>query len=423
MPVTVIVGAQWGDEGKGKLTDALAAESALVIRAQGGNNAGHTVVVGDETYKLHLLPSGILRQETPCLITDGVAINPQVLLGEIEALQERDLPCDNLTISPRCHLILPYHIALDEGQESSQLTRIGTTKRGNGPVFADKMSRLGIRIAHLAEPDALRAALEENLTLKNPVLRGVFGHPGFEVGPLMDELLALWPDLEPFVGDPLPVVHAALEADAPILVEGAQGVLLDINFDMYPYVTSSHPGASGATLGTGIPVNRITEIIGVVKAYTTRVGVGPFPTEQSGDIADALRERGGEYGTTTGRPRRIGWLDLPLLRHACDTNGFTSLCVTKVDVLDDLETIPVCSSYLKGHDRLTEFPHTLRGWELVEPVYQQLAGWRTDTSRAAINADLPPALQTYLGRIEGATGVPVNYVSCGASREALVKRR
>lgn len=422
MPVTVIVGAQWGDEGKGKLTDALAAESAMVIRAQGGNNAGHTVVVGDETYKLHLLPSGILHTQTPCLITDGVAINLQILLGEIAALISRGIPCDNLTISPRCHLILPYHVALDEGQEASTASPIGTTKRGNGPVFADKMSRLGIRIAHLSDPDALRKALTENLTLKNPVLREVFGHPGFTVDPLMHELLALWPDLEPYVGDPLPLVWAALESDAPILVEGAQGVLLDINFDMYPYVTSSHPGASGATLGTGIPVNRINEIIGVVKAYCTRVGVGPFPTELHDVTADKLRERGAEYGTTTGRPRRIGWLDLPLLRHAAETNGFTALCLTKVDVLDDLAVIPVCSSYGQGENRLAEFPHTPSKWEKVEPIYQHLDGWKSTTSEACTPADLPPALRLYLSRIEGATGVPIKYVSCGPKRDALVTR-
>jgi len=422
VPVQVIVGAQWGDEGKGKVTDYLTARSDLVVRAQGGNNAGHTVVVGTETYKLHLLPSGILHPDKRCVITDGVAINPTVLVGEIESLRNRGLPCDNLKISPRCHLILPYHIALDEGQEGSALTRIGTTKRGNGPVFADKMSRLGIRLAHLQEPETLRQLLQENLFVKNPVLRECFGHPGFEVEPLAEELLTLGAFLKPFVADTAATVQESLRAGERILVEGAQGVLLDINFDMYPYVTSSHPGASGATLGTGIPVNAIGTITGVAKAYTTRVGVGPFPTELDTELGDRVRERGAEYGTTTGRPRRVGWLDLVLLRYAARTNGFTELCITKVDVLDQVDQLQVCVGYQRGGVDITEFPHTAKGWEQIQPVYEAMPGWLRDTGDCEVESSLPPDLVRYLRRIEEFVGVPVRYVSCGSNRTAMVVR-
>ncbi|MEO7994218.1 MAG: adenylosuccinate synthase, partial [bacterium] len=377
MPVQVIVGAQWGDEGKGKVTDYLTARSHLVVRAQGGNNAGHTVVVGSDVYKLHLLPSGILHPEIPCLITDGVAINPTVILDEITRLRDRGIPCTNLTISPRCHVILPYHVALDEGKEShSQTTHIGTTRRGNGPVFADKMSRTGIRLGHLAEPDTLRRMIGENLFIKNTLLRECFDHPGFDADTIMHDLLALWPQIAPYVADTQLIVRDALRAKRNILVEGAQGVLLDINSDMYPYVTSSHPGSSGATLGTGIPVNAVTTITGVVKAYTTRVGVGPFPTELNDAQGDALRERGGEYGTTTGRPRRIGWLDLPLLRYAVETNGMTEICLTKVDVLDGLAEIPVCVGYDINGVPSEEFPHTISGWDFVTARYAVLPGWQ-----------------------------------------------
>lgn len=422
VPVQVIVGAQWGDEGKGKVTDYLTARCDLVVRAQGGNNAGHTVVVGDQTYKLHLLPSGILHPDKRCVITDGVAINPGVLVGEIQALRERGMPCDNLKISPRCHLIMPYHIALDEGQEGSDLTRIGTTKRGNGPVFADKMSRLGIRLAHLYEPDTLRRILGENLFVKNPVLRECFGHAGFDVEPIAKEMLAYGEFLKPFVADTAATVQESLRAGEKILVEGAQGVLLDINFDMYPYVTSSHPGSSGAALGTGIPVNAIGTITGVAKAYTTRVGVGPFPTELATEFGDRIRERGAEYGTTTGRPRRVGWLDLVLLRYAVRTNGFTELCITKVDVLDELPELQVCVGYQRDGVDLAEFPHTAAGWDHVTPVYESMMGWQSDTSRCSDAEGIPMALSAYIRKIEAFCGVPVKYVSCGSGRTAMVVR-
>ena len=421
MPVTVITGAQWGDEGKGKVTDYFTQRSDAVIRVQGGNNAGHTVVIGDETFQMHLVPSGILHPGKPALIGDGVVINPGVIAGEIRDLKRRGINCENLKISPRAHLIMPYHIALDEMREVRPgKFHIGTTKRGIGPVYSDKAARFGIRVGDLLDRGELELKLRHALTEKNVLLREVYGHPGCDPMQIMDEYLGYRRELASYIDDPLPIVRELLAGGKELLAEGAQGTLLDIDHGTYPYVTSSHPISAGACLGTGISPGSIKRNVGVVKAYLTRVGEGPFPTELKDDLGNALREKGGEYGTTTGRPRRVGWLDLVLLNYAHQINGFTEIVLTKLDILDELDEIRVCVAYKHQGTVVTYPPGDLgRLWE-VEPIYESLPGWKTPISEICRCEDLPANAQKYVAFISKKIGIPVSNIACGRARRQMI---
>jgi adenylosuccinate synthase len=420
MPSVVVVGAQWGDEGKGKITDLLAEQAALVLRYQGGTNAGHTVNVGGEVFKLHLIPSGILHRNVTCAMGDGTLIDPVELAEEISGLKSRGHDCDNLIVSGNAHVIMPYHCLLDgltEDQGGS--AGIGTTRRGIGPAYNDKLGRVprGLRMWDLLDPDIFRARVEEQMAVKNRLLTAFYGHEPMDVAEVMDGVTAAAAAVRRHIGDLRPLVREALAADAFILLEGAQGTFLDPDYGTYPHVTSSHPVSGGACLGTGVPPTAISRVIMVAKAYTTRVGRGPFPTELTDSLGEALRERGGEYGTTTGRPRRCGWFDAVIVRGAAGVNGATELAITKLDVLDTLDRISLCVGYKIGGEVLEFPPGNLDLLDRVEPVCEEMPGWKQDISRAASIADLPARCRAYLDRLQDLVGVPIGIVSVGAERE------
>jgi adenylosuccinate synthase len=422
MPATVITGCQWGDEGKGKVTDYLTTTADIVVRSQGGNNAGHTVVHRGERFKLHVIPSGILHPDKLNLIAGGVAIHPPSLVKEIDDLQARGVICSNLRISPSCHIVFPYHIELDKLEEKRRgAQRIGTTARGNGPVFADKMARSGFRLLDCLRDDfleRLRYVLEE----KNCLFSLFHGVEGFAAEQIYDEYMPLLNRIKPHIADVKKILRDARKEGKQVLFEGAQGVLLDIDYGIYyPYVTSSHPGAIGACISTGWPPNALDRVIGVAKAYLTRVGEGPFPSELHGELGDAVRNRGGEFGTTTGRPRRVGWLDLVLLKYACEINGLDGLALTKVDVLDDLDEVKVVTAYSLEGFETQDVPLEQEVLNRAEPVYKTLPGWKTDTTSIAKAAEIPPKLKDYMGFIGDFCGVKISYISCGQSREQMVE--
>lgn len=414
MAVTAVVGGHWGDEGKGKVVDALAAGADMVIRYNGGNNAGHTIVGPHGTLKLHLVPSGICHPQVDCLIGPGVVVNPTALLDEIAMLQAAGVSTARLRVSTRAHLLFPFHVALDEKTEAERGRRAhGTTKRGIWPVYADKAARVGIRAGDLLEPAFLRERLREIARRASLALGRTV--PLDEV----ERLAAEWVErLGPMVADTHPLVQAALRTDARIILEGHLGVMRDLDWGIYPYVTSSTCLAGGACAGAGVPPQRITRVIGVVKAYTTAVGAGPLPTELPHAPANLLRERGHEYGTSTGRARRCGWFDGVAARFAAEVSGFTDLAVMKLDVLDDFETVKLCVAYRDGARRLDTVPHTAV-MERVDPVYEELPGWRR-TSDARAAEDLPEEARAFLDRLAQVTGVPVAYVGVGREREALI---
>ena len=358
MSTVVLVGAQWGDEGKGKITDFLAEQADYVVRYQGGSNAGHTVVVGDDKFMLHLIPSGILYPDKVSVIGNGVALDPVILLEEMDGLSKRGIDLSNLRISSRAHIVMPYHKELDKLQEDGG-RKLGTTKRGIGPLYTDKISRTGFRVIDLLDkklfPEKLKAIVDE----KNFILDRIYGHPAFVYEDLLDEFRYYAERLRPMVTDTSLLVNQAIDQGKKVLFEGAQGTLLDIDHGTYPYVTSSHPVSGGACVGAGVGPTRINRVVGVVKAYTTRVGDGPFPTELFDDTGDLIRERGDEYGTTTGRPRRCGWLDAVILRYAARINGLTDIAITKLDVLDGFESIKICVAYRYQGQILQEFPESL----------------------------------------------------------------
>lgn len=424
MPVTVIVGAQWGDEGKGKIVDLLAEEADLVARCQGGPNAGHTVVLGEQTFVLHLLPTGALRPGKICALGSGVVINVAALMTEITDLGRHGIEVESrLRIDPRAHVIMPYHRALERADElGAEAGRVGTTLRGIGPAYAQKAARRGIRVVDLLTPDRLRELLALNLT---EVLARLGREAVAAAGPELDldalhgEFTAYGQRLAPLTADVSAVVQTALAAGKRVLVEGAQGTLLDLDHGTYPYVTSSSTIAGGALTGIGLGPRTVDRVIGVAKAYTTRVGLGPFPTELDPQAAAALREAGAEFGATTGRPRRCGWLDLVGLRRAARLSGFDALAVTKLDVLDDMETIPVCTAY-ESDPRGAWWPEVRL--ELARPVYRAVRGWRSPTSGAHTWGDLPPAARDYLALIAAETGVPVVLASVGSRRDDTVRR-
>jgi adenylosuccinate synthase len=424
MPAIVIVGAQWGDEGKGKATDLLGDRVDYVVRYQGGNNAGHTVVIGDESYALHLLPSGVLSDNATAVIGNGVVINPQVLLAEIDGLIERGAWRDKLLISADAHLIMPHHVALDKVTERYLgKARIGTTGRGIGPAYSDKASRVGVRVQDLFDPGILQQKLELVLREKNQVLAKVYNRRGIDAEAVASEYLGYAGRLERYVADTGLVLNKALDQDQVVLLEGAQATLLDVDHGTYPFVTSSSPTAGGACAGSGIGPTRITRVIGIVKAYTTRVGSGPFPTELTDDQGERLRMAGGEYGTTTGRPRRTGWFDAVIARYANRVNGLTDFFLTKLDVLSGLDKVPVCVGYDVHGMHCDEIPMTQTDFHHARPVYEYLDGWSEDISAAKEFADLPKNAQAYVLELEAMMGAPICAVGVGPRRDQTLQLR
>jgi adenylosuccinate synthase len=424
IPAIVLLGAQWGDEGKGKATDLLGGRVDYVVRYQGGNNAGHTVVIGDEKYALHLLPSGILSPGVVPVIGNGVVVDPAVLLHEMAGLEARGVDTSRLLISASAHLITPYHVTLDKVSERFLgKSKIGTTGRGIGPTYMDKVGRLGIRVQDLFDPSILRQKVEGALANKNQVLVKVFNRRELEVDAITEELLQYAEPLRPHVADTALVLNDALDAGKIVLLEGGQGTLLDVDHGTYPFVTSSNPTAGGACTGSGIGPTRVTRVIGILKAYTTRVGSGPFPTELLDEWGERLRSVGGEVGVTTGRPRRCGWFDAPIARYATRVNGLTDIFLTKLDVLTGIERIPVCVAYDIEGQRVTELPMTQTDFHHARPVYEELPGWTEDISGARSIEDLPPNAQAYVRYLEELSGAPISAIGVGQDRDATIAVR
>ncbi len=421
MPAIVLVGAQWGDEGKGKATDLLGGRVDYVVRYQGGNNAGHTVVIGDERYALHLLPSGILTPTCTPVIGNGVVIDPAVLFREIEGLQARDVDTSNLRISANAHLITPYHVDLDKVSERFLgKQRIGTTGRGIGPTYGDKIARVGIRVQDVFDEKILQAKVENALDLKNQILSKIFNRRAFEVDRVVEELLSYADQLEPFVADTALMLNQALDDDKLVLLEGSQGTLLDVDHGTYPFVTSSNPTTGGACAGSGIGPTRIDRAIGILKAYTTRVGAGPFPTELLDAAGDRLRQVGGEVGVTTGRDRRCGWFDGPIARYATRVNGLTDMFLTKLDVLTGWDEIPVCVAYDVDGERVEDIPMTQTGFHHAKPIYETLPGWSEDISDARSLDDLPANARSYVEFLEEQSRCRISAIGVGQDRDATI---
>lgn len=420
MTVVALVGTQWGDEGKGKITDVLASRADVVARYQGGNNAGHTVVVGENTYKLHLVPSGIFYAGTTCLIGNGVVVDPKVLCEEISYLHQQGISTADLYVSEKAHVIMPYHRVLDRLEEGQRLRKIGTTGRGIGPAYVDKYMRMGIRMLDLRSRESLERALDQVLPLKNQLLQKIYDHPGFDRDELVEEYLAYGEAIVPLLADTSLLIDQARQRGEDILLEGAQGTLLDVDHGTYPFVTSSNPTAGGAAPGVGIGPNQIDYVIGVVKAYTTRVGEGPFVSELQDATGDLIRERGREFGTTTGRPRRCGWFDAVLVRYSVRVNGLTGLSLTLLDVLDALENVQVCVAYEYRGRRLEHLPADLEMLKECKPIYETLPGWQEDITGAKSFADLPQRAQEYLKFLEKQVGCPIQIVSVGPRRDQTI---
>ena len=421
MPAIVLLGAQWGDEGKGKATDLLGDKVKYVVRYQGGNNAGHTVVIGDQKYALHLLPSGILTPSVIPVIGNGVVIDPAVLLEEIRGLNERGVDTSNLKISTNAHLITPYHRTIDKVSERFLgKAKIGTTGRGIGPAYADKINRIGIRVQDLFDTSILRQKIEGALRDKNQVLIKVFNRKGLEVDEVLREYLEYAEILRAYVTDTSLLLHQALERGENVLLEGSQGTLLDVDHGTYPFVTSSNPTAGGASTGSGIGPTRISRVIGIVKAYTTRVGSGPFPTELFDEDGEKLRSIGGEVGVTTGRARRCGWYDAPIARYAVRINGLTDFFLTKLDVLTGWEKIPVCVAYDIDGVRVEELPASQSDFHHAKPIYEYLPGWSEDISDARKISDLPVNAQNYIKFLEEISGAPMSAVGVGPGRDQTI---
>ena len=421
MPAIVLVGAQWGDEGKGKATDLLGSRVDYVVRYQGGNNAGHTVVIGDRKFALHLLPSGILTPTVIPVIGNGVVIDPEVLMGEIAGLEGQDIDTSRLLISANAHLITPYHVTFDKVSERFLgNAKIGTTGRGIGPTYGDKVARLGIRVQDLFDEKILRQKVEGALHTRNQVFTKVFNRRAMSVDEVSDYLLGFADQLRPYVTDTLLVLDRALAEGQVVLLEGGQGTLLDVDHGTYPFVTSSNPTAGGASTGSGIGPTRITHVIGILKAYTTRVGSGPFPTELLDHDGERLRIIGGERGVTTGRPRRCGWFDAVIARYATRVNGLTDLFLTKLDVLSEWEQIPVCVSYEVDGERLDEMPVSQTDFHHAVPVYEYLPGWQSDISGARTLADLPTNARRYVDFLEEISGTRISAIGIGQDRDATI---
>jgi len=421
MPAVVLLGAQWGDEGKGKATDLLGDQVDYVVRYQGGNNAGHTVVIGDQKYALHLLPSGILSPNVVPVIGNGVVIDPAVLLEEIRGLNERGINTSKLKISTNAHLITPYHRTIDKVSERFLgKSKIGTTGRGIGPAYADKINRIGIRVQDLFDPSILKQKIEAALHDKNQILIKVFNRKGITVDEVLSEYLGYAQVLKPYVADTALLLDQALKAGKTVLLEGSQGTLLDVDHGTYPFVTSSNPTAGGASTGSGIGPTKITRVIGILKAYTTRVGSGPFPTELFDADGEALRKIGGEVGVTTGRNRRCGWFDAPIARYAVRVNGLTDFFLTKLDVLTGWDKIPVCVAYDVDGARVEELPASQSDFHHAKPIYEYLPGWSENISKAKSINDLPKNAKAYVEYLEKISGAPISAIGVGPGRDETI---
>ncbi|WP_251617519.1 adenylosuccinate synthase [Pumilibacter muris] len=417
MAVTALVGAQWGDEGKGKIIDILAEKSDMVVRAQGGNNAGHTVVANGITYKLRLIPSGILYKNTVCVIGNGVVVDPAVILSEMADLTSKGIDVSRLKIDARAHVIFPYHIALDElGEKARGAGDIGTTKRGIGPCYMDKAERIGIRMCDLINPEVFKQKLERNVKFKNEIITKIYGGEPVSFEKILSDYNGYAAKLAPHVCDTSVLVYDAVKSGKNVLMEGAQGALLDLDVGTYPYVTSSHPISGGFCVGAGIGPTLIKDCIGIAKAYTTRVGKGPFPTELDDEIGERIRNVGAEFGTVTGRPRRCGWLDAVILRFAVRVNGLTGIALNKLDTLTGLEKLKVCVSYTKNGKTLKDFPSDISELEGCEPVYEEFDGWTEDISAAKSIKDLPKNAVAYLRAVEKFVDCKIKMVGVGPDR-------
>ncbi len=421
MSTVVISGAQWGDEGKGKIVDYLAQQADTVVRFQGGSNAGHTVSVGGEEYKLRLLPSGILYKGTTCVIGNGVVLDPQCLLEELENMQKRGIDTSNIKISNRAHVVMPWHKLFDELNENLRgAGKIGTTKRGIGPCYIDKADRIGIRVCDLIDREEFAQKVKNLIGIKNLILQNVYNHAPLDENEIIREYQAYADKIRPFVCDTITLLNDQVDSGKKILFEGAQATMLDIDYGTYPYVTSSHPISGGVGIGAGISPKKIDKVVGVVKAYCTRVGEGPFPTEQLNEIGEKLRNAGHEFGTVTGRPRRTGWLDACVVKYAGKLSGTDFMAVTRLDILDDFDEIKMCTAYKIDGKIINEIPASLKILAQVEPVYETFAGWKTDISKIRRYEDLPANARKYLERMAEVTGIKLGIVSVGANRDQTI---
>lgn len=423
MPATIIIGGQWGDEGKGKVTDALSEDASVVVRPNGSTNAGHTVVTDQGTFKFHLVPSGVLRPGCISIIGAGVAVPPADLVAEIDMLHQRGVSTDGLFLSDRAHVVMPYHPLLDQYEESRRGSHsLGTTLRGNGPAYVDKIGRRGVRVADLLDESALVEQLALNLPEKNTLFEHLYGQAALDEKTILEEFSAWGEKLAPYIRQTEVMVQDALDAGQRVLVETAQASLLDIDYGTYPYVTSSSPTAAGACQGAGIGPTQVDRVVAVLKAYTTRVGGGPFPTEETGSVGDLIRSRGQEFGTTTGRPRRTGWFDAVVARYSVRLNGVTEIAVTKLDILDHLDEIPVCTGYRLDGEMITNPPAEATMYDRLVPLYETLPGWHEETTGIDSFEKLPANAQRYLSRIEELTERPIIMVGVGPARRDLALR-
>jgi adenylosuccinate synthase len=424
MSTVVVVGTQWGDEGKGKITDYLAEKAETVARYQGGNNAGHTIVFGGTQYKLHMIPSGIFYGDKKCVLGNGMVIHPLALVQELDYLENYGVNLDNLRISDRAHLIMPYHIKLDLAEEAQKgSSKIGTTGKGIGPAYMDKAARIGIRVVDLLTPEVFADKLKRNLEQKNRILEQLYQTEGLPFDEIYNEYMGIVERIRPYVTDTSVFLNNAIDQGRRVLFEGAQGVMLDIDQGTYPFVTSSNPVAGGVCIGSGVGPTKIHQVIGVAKAYTSRVGDGPFPTEQINEIGDRIREIGREYGTTTGRPRRVGWFDSVVVRHARRVSGITGLSLNSLDVLTGLPTIKVCTAYRYRDGIMEDYPADLNLLAECEPVYEELPGWTEDITNIRSLHELPLATQHYIERITQLTGIPLTIFSVGPDRGQTIQVR
>ncbi len=424
MPASIVVGTQWGDEGKGKIIDIIASRADVVVRSQGGNNAGHTVVNNGETYKLHLIPSGILYKETLCLIGAGVVLDPKDFIGELDSLGARGVTFDNLKVDPRAHVIMPWHITLDGLSEQFRgNSDIGTTKRGIGPTYMDKYERCGIRVYDLIHPEIFAEKARATGKLKNAIITKVYGGEPIDIEAVIKEYTEYGKRIKQYVDDVSVIVYEAAKAGKQIMFEGAQATMLDIDFGTYPYVTSSHPVSAGVCVGTGVGPMIINDIIGVAKAYTTRVGKGPFPTELNDETGDTIRNKGGEFGTTTGRPRRTGWFDAVIVRHSVRVNGLTKLAINKLDTLSGIGDLKICTAYKKPDGSIIkDFPPTLEELADCEPVYETFPGFNDDVSGCRSFDELPEICKKYILKLEELCGCKIAMVGIGPDRSQILER-
>ncbi|MCD4711863.1 MAG: adenylosuccinate synthase [Clostridiales bacterium] len=423
MSTVVILGAQWGDEGKGKVIDYLSKEADVVVRGQGGNNAGHSVVVGDQKYALHLIPSGILNENTINVIGNGVVFDPEGFLNEIKGLESKGIDTSSIKVSDRAHVVFPYHKEIDRlAEEARGADMIGTTKKGIGPCYMDKVERSGIRICDFIDEEIFEPLFRSRIKAKNEIIEKIYGGTAMDEEEMVTRYKEYAKQVKPFVDDTSVIVYEALRAGKKVLLEGAQGTLLDLDYGTYPYVTSSHPTSGGFTIGSGIGPNEIGEVVGITKAYTTRVGLGPFVTELDNEIGERIRIAGNEFGTTTGRPRRCGWLDTVMINYSKRVNGMTCIALMLVDVLSGFDEIKICTGYKYGDEIMTNFPASLSVLAKCEPIYEVFPGWKEDITTCTTFESLPENAKKYVERIEELVGVPVKIVSIGPKRAQTIVR-